>query len=182
MADARPVSSPQSAPRRDQRGDIQDTRRFADMDEEAEGEHNRVRDDFWADEIMPPCPRIKGFHTIWLSSTNSQDSIAKRMRMGYVAVKADELPASTEYATVESGRFQGCVSFAEFVLHKIPHERYVRIMEQNHHKVPLAREAGIRRQVEAFRNTGSEGLTVAEVFGGTDSLGRQPQRRVNFEN
>lgn len=183
MADARPVSpSPTSAaPRRDMRGDVADGRRMADRDEDEDGEHNRVRDDFWADEIMPPCPRIKGFHTIWLSTTNSQDSISKRMRLGYTMVKADELPATTDYVTVESGRFHGCVSFAEFVLFKIPTATYVQFMETLHHKKPLQREAGIRRQVDMLRNTGSEGLTVAQVFGGTNDLGRAP-RPARFEH
>lgn len=181
MADARPVSPPPSAPRRDMRADVADDRRFADRDEEEEGEHNRVRDDFWADEIMPPCPKIKGFHTIWLSSTNGQDSISKRLRLGYTLVKKGDIPESTDYTNVESGSFQGCVSFAEFVLAKIPLATYHQFMETLHHKKPLQREAGIRRQVDAFRNTGSEGLTVAQVFSGTNDLGRA-QRPARFEH
>ena len=50
----------------------------------------------WSEEFtqsaLPKLPNLDGWHLIWLSSTNSYDSIDKRIRQGYVPVKSEELP------------------------------------------------------------------------------------------
>ena len=45
----------------------------------------------WSEEMtqsaLPKLPSMDGWHLCWLSTTNSYDSIDKRMRLGYVPVK-----------------------------------------------------------------------------------------------
>ena len=54
----------------------------------------------WSEEMtqsaLPKLPSMDGWHLCWLSTTNSYDSIDKRMRLGYVPVKSDELPGYEE--------------------------------------------------------------------------------------
>lgn len=56
---------------------------------------SQERRKMWSDGMMqtalPTPPNIDGWHVCWLSTTNSYDSIDKRLRLGYVPVKADEI-------------------------------------------------------------------------------------------
>jgi len=49
--------------------------------------------DKWANSALPDLPEnvIPGMHLCWLSTTNTYDSIDKRMALGYEPVKASEL-------------------------------------------------------------------------------------------
>lgn len=178
--DPRPTTR-QEPPRTDQRGEVTDDRRMLDRDEELDGERNRVAADLGMDELLPMPPAIKGFHTIWLSTTNTVDSISRRQRAGYVLVKAEEIAQSSDYSTVKGGRFQGFVSCEEFILGKIPLAAYNRLRELLHHEKPLREEQGLRRQIDGIRASGTEGIHVGKVFGGTAGLG-QDGRRPRFEN
>src|SRR4051812_2629946 len=42
--------------------------------------------------VLPDLPRIPGYHTFWATTTNSRDTVAHRMRLGYQFIKLDELP------------------------------------------------------------------------------------------
>ena len=55
-------------------------------------ERRRMWSEEWTQSALPKVPDIPGWHLCWLSTTNSYDSIDKRIRLGYVPVKADELP------------------------------------------------------------------------------------------
>lgn len=105
----------------------------------------------WTAEALPNAPEIPGFHTCWLSTTNSFDPIHKRMRMGYVPVSADELPGFEPYRTT-SGQFEGMISCNEMVLFKLPMELYQFIMRQFHHEMPLEAEQALQRQVREVEN------------------------------
>src|ERR1017187_7160952 len=43
-------------------------------------------------EALPSVPKLPGWHICWLATNSSYDPIHKRMRLGYVPVKATELP------------------------------------------------------------------------------------------
>ena len=55
-------------------------------------ERRKMWSDEWTQSALPKVPDIPGWHLCWLSTTNGYDSIDKRMRLGYVPVKAEELP------------------------------------------------------------------------------------------
>jgi hypothetical protein len=99
--------------------------------------------DEWAATALPTPPAIPGFHQCWLSSTNSYDPIYKRMRMGYVPVRADELPGF-EHLKMRSGEFEGIVSCNEMLLFKIRSELYQEMMEYFHHEKPMEDEQMIK--------------------------------------
>ena len=98
-------------------------------------------------EALPTPPKKDGWHYVWLSTTNQYDPIYKRMRMGYEAVKAEELPGYENYR-VKSGEFEGLISVNEMVLFKIPSEYYQEIMEEYHHNMPLEEEERLKTNAQ----------------------------------
>jgi hypothetical protein len=58
----------------------------------SKNERRKMWNEEWTQSALPKLPNIDGWHLCWLSTTNSYDSIDKRIRLGYVPVKSDELP------------------------------------------------------------------------------------------
>lgn len=128
--------------------------------------------------ILPDPPEIKGFHTCWLSTTSNVDPVYKRLQLGYVLVKQNEVPSMGNQATT-SGEFAGCVSVNEMVLAKIPMELYQVIMRINHYEKPLESETMLRENVTGQEVKDSEGKVLGSVEG-FDTLGRTPKRPPTF--
>lgn len=180
--DPRPTTRETAAESRvDQRGVIADARRPVDRDEDIDGEDMKTGGMLGMDEILPKPPKIKGFHTIWLSTTNAYDSIHRRQRAGYVLVKPEEVPTKADYSTVKGGKWDGFVSCEEFLLAKIPEATYRRMLEVLHHEKPLHEEQGLRRAMDALNADEGNRIRIAEIFGGSEGLGRD-KRRACFEN
>lgn len=141
-------------------------------------ERRKMWSDEWTQSALPKLPDLPGWHLCWLSTTNSYDSIDKRIRLGYVPVKADELPGFDNYR-VKAGEHIGFVACNEMLLHKIPLEVYQDIMHQMHHELPNDEADKIRVQVENLqgaRDSSGKSLTQVEGegFGDLDRNVRAP--------
>jgi len=110
-------------------------------------ERRKMWKDEWTQSALPAVPELKGWHLCWLSTTNSYDSIDKRIRLGYVPVKADELPGFDNYR-VKAGEHTGFVACNEMILYKIPMDLYQEVMSHFHHDAPLDEANKIRLQAE----------------------------------
>lgn len=120
-------------------------------------ERRRMFKEF-AMERLPNPPVTPGWHYIWLSTTSQHDPIYRRMQMGYVPVKADELPGFNHYR-LNSGEFEGCVSINEMILFKLPDEIYQEIMQVYHHELPMEEEERIRANaVDSIRDSTGKNL------------------------
>ena len=84
-------------------------------------ERRKMWSDEWTQSALPKVPDIPGWHLCWLSTTNGYDSIDKRMRLGYVPVRADELPGFDNYR-VKAGEDIGFIACNEMRLYKLPME------------------------------------------------------------
>ena len=121
--------------------------------------------DEWTQSALPKTPEIPGWHLCWLSTTNSYDSIDKRMRLGYVPVKADELTGFDTYR-VKSGENIGFIACNEMVLYKIPMDLYQDVMLQMHHEKPMEEADKIRVQAENLQGMrDSSGKSLGQVEG-----------------
>jgi len=110
--DPRPTTRENNASRNDQRGAIVDERRAIDRDEDLDGDRMRVREAEWEETILPepaPYQGLPGSGCRPPTPTTASTAAA----MGYVLVKASDIPASADYSTVKSGRFDGLVSCAK---------------------------------------------------------------------
>jgi hypothetical protein len=128
-------------------------------------ERRKMWSDEWTQSALPKLPDLPGWHLCWLSTTNAYDSIDKRIRLGYVPVKADEFPGFDNYR-VKAGEHVGFIACNEMILHKIPMEVYQDIMLQMHHEAPMEEADKIRVQVEQLQgNRDSSGKSLGMVEG-----------------
>ena len=121
--------------------------------------------DKWQNSALPDLPKdaIPGFHLCWLSTTNTYDSIDKRMALGYEPVKAGELGKGFEaLGKMSSGKFEGCVSCNEMILFKLPEEIYQEVMRMLHLEDPLEHQRNITAQVRSTSQEGKGGRSILE--------------------
>jgi len=136
--------------------------------------------DKWQNSALPDIPRdaIPGFHLCWLSTTNTYDSIDKRMALGYEPVKAAELGKGFEaLGKMNSGKFEGCVSCNEMVLFKLPEDVYQEVMRMLHLEDPLEHQRNITAQVRDTAQGNKGGRSVLE--GGLLEMEKETQKANN---
>ena len=127
-------------------------------------ERRKMWKDEWTQSALPAVPEVKGWHLCLLSTTNSYDSIDKRIRLGYVPVKAEEVPGM-ENSRVKAGEHVGLVACNEMLLYKIPMEMYQDVMSHFHHEAPLEEANKIRLQAERIQGRDSSGKQLGQVEG-----------------
>jgi len=141
-------------------------------------ERRKMWSDEWTQSALPKLPEMQGWHLCWLSTTNSYDSLDKRIRLGYVPVRADEFPNFENYR-VKAGEHTGFVACNEMILCKIPEDMYQDIMLQMHHEAPMEEADKIKVQIEQLQgNRDSSGKSLGQVegegFGQFDQSVRTP--------
>lgn len=127
-----------------------------------------IRNEF-QQEALPRVPEMAGWHLCWLSTTNSYDPIHKRMRLGYVPVRVNEVPGF-DSLRMKSGEFEGCVSCNEMVLFKIPNELYLAIMQEFHHNMPLQEEEALKAQLIREQDVDRNGKKLGQITEDSDGF------------
>lgn len=128
-------------------------------------ERRRMFSDEWTQSALPKLPEMPGWHLCWLSTTNSYDSIDKRIRLGYVPVKTEEIPGFENFR-VKAGEHAGFIACNEMLLFKIPMEVYQDIMLHMHHEKPMEEAEKIRVQLENLQGArDSSGRSLGRVEG-----------------
>ena len=137
--------------------------------------------DEWTQSALPKVPLISGWHLCWLSTTNTYDTIDKRIRLGYVPVLADELPGFENYR-VKSGEHVGHISCNVMLLFKLPMDVYQKVMTRLHWTKPREEAEKIKVQVDNLHARDSSGKTLLSPEGqGIDNLDRQFNQAPVFE-
>ncbi len=139
----------------------------------------RDDDDFlddWQDVALPSLPPIPGYHVCYLSINHEQDSIYRRMQMGYTPIRPDEVPGFVA-GFIQSGSIKGVsgdvIQVNEMVACKIPNTRYQRLMATRHHDRPIMEEQGI--------NSSFPQNDIYEMGDGTfDAVHAAPKRAPDF--
>lgn len=127
-------------------------------------ERRKMWKDEWTQSALPNAPDLPGWHVCWLSTTNSYDSIDKRIRLGYVPVKADDVKGYENYR-VKAGEHVGYIACNEMLLFKIPMDVYQDIMAHFHHDAPMEEANKIRLQAEQQVGRDSTGKRLGHVEG-----------------
>jgi hypothetical protein len=127
-------------------------------------ERRKMWKEEWVQSALPPAPDLPGWHVCWLSTTNSYDSIDKRLRLGYTPVMADEVKGYENWR-VKAGEHSGYVACNEMLLFKIPMETYQDIMAHFHHEAPLEEANKIKMQAESQVGRDSRGRSLGQVEG-----------------
>lgn len=92
-----------------------------------------------AQAALPDIPPIPGFHVVWLTSTNSKDSLQMRHRQGYVPVQGEDVKGF-EFVADKGGQTDGLIRVNEMVAYKLPMHLYNLYMRENHHYAPAREE------------------------------------------
>ena len=144
-------------------------------------ERRKMWSEEWTQSALPKLPDMDGWHLCWLSTTNSYDSIDKRIRLGYVPVKSEELPGFENYR-VKAGEHVGYISCNEMLLFKLPMDVFQEVMLYQHHEKPREEAEKIRVQVENLQGQrDSNGRSLVAVEGeGIGSIESQPNRTPVF--
>ena len=144
-------------------------------------ERRKMWSEEWTQSALPKLPNMDGWHLCWLSTTNTYDSIDKRIRLGYVPVKSEELPGYEDYR-VKSGEHVGYISCNEMLLFKLPIDIYQEVMTYQHHDKPREEADKIRVQIENLQGTrDSNGRSLVNVEGdGIGSIEQQPSKTPVF--
>jgi hypothetical protein len=150
---------------RENRATMDASRRPPEQDFAFSQERRRMFRDEFLQEALPKAPDIPGFHTCWLSTTHQYDPIHRRMRIGYVPVKADEVPGFENFR-VKAGELEGFVACNEMVLYKLPMDIYLDYMAEVHHYAPMDEQEKIRVQQDSLLNArDSNGKRLGEIEG-----------------
>jgi len=144
-------------------------------------ERRKMWSEEWTQSALPKLPSIDGWHLCWLSTTNSYDSIDKRMRLGYVPVKSDEIPGFDDYR-VKSGEHIGHISCNEMLLFKLPMDIYQEVMTYKHHDQPREEAEKIKVQIESLQGQrDNSGRQLMQVEGeGFGSIEQHPNKMPVF--
>ena len=127
---------------------------------------------------LPDLPKIPGWHTCWLTTTNPRDAIQARMRLGYQPIKPEDVPG-WEYATMKTGDWVGFIGVNEMLAFKLPIGLYEKYMHEAHHAAPLREEEKLTDTAEFLEQqarASKSGLTLGE---GNSELGQK--RTARFE-
>ena len=144
-------------------------------------ERKKMWSEEWTQSALPKLPEIDGWHLCWLSTTNSYDSIDKRIRLGYVPVKSEELPGDYADYRVKSGEHVGYISCNEMLLFKLPMEIFQEVMIHMHHDKPREEADKIKVQLESLQGRDSHGRSLVSVEGeGMGSIDQQPTKLPVF--
>ena len=101
-------------------------------------------------DALPNIPDIPGYHVCWLTTTNKNDTIQMRMRLGYELIRGDDVPGM-ELVTQKTGEYAGCVAVNEMIAAKLPLSLYYRYMQEAHHDAPRREEDKLAETAELMR-------------------------------
>lgn len=125
---------------------------------------------------LPDLPKLAGWHTCWLTTTNPRDSIQTRMRLGYEPVKPEDVPG-WEYATLKTGDWAGFIGVNEMLAFKLPLSLYEKYMREAHHDAPLREEEKLTDTTEFLEQQARSSKSRLTMGDGTAEIGkaREPE-------
>jgi len=122
---------------------------------------------------LPDLPKIPGYHTCWLTTTNPRDSVQMRMRLGYEPIKPEDVPG-WEYATVKTGEWVGFIGVNEMLAFKLPLSLYEKFMAEAHYQAPLREEEKLADTAEFLQQQAR--ASGANVVMGDGMVGLRDER------
>lgn len=121
---------------------------------------------------LPDLPKIPGWHTCWLTTTNPRDSIQMRIRLGYEPVKPEDVPG-WEYATLKTGDWSGFIGVNEMLAFKLPISLYEKFMREAHHEAPLREEEKLTDTAEFLEQQARASKSKLTIGDGNAEIGQR---------
>lgn len=127
---------------------------------------------------LPDLPKLPGWHTCWLTTTNPRDSIQTRMRLGYEPIKPEDVPG-WEYAAIKTGEWTGFIGVNEMLAFKLPISLYEKFMREAHHDAPQREEEKLSDTAGFLEQQARRAGSSVAVGDGISELGQK--RSALFE-
>lgn len=127
---------------------------------------------------LPELPKIPGWHTCWLTTSNPRDSIQARMRLGYEPIKAGDIPG-WEYNAMKTGEYQGFIGVNEMLAFKLPMSLYEKFMKEVHHDAPLREEGKLTEMTALLSEQAERSKSRVDMGDGIKEMGQS--RKAQFE-
>lgn len=124
---------------------------------------------------LPDLPKIDGWHTCWLTTTNPRDSIQMRTRLGYEPIRPEDVPG-WDYATLKTGEYAGFIGVNEMLAFKLPQGLYEKFMMEAHYDAPLREEEKLDDTAKFMRDQANSMGSRLELGEGNESLVRRLPR------
>jgi hypothetical protein len=131
-------------------------------------------------DALPDLPQIPGWHLCWLTTTNTRDSIHRRMQLGYEPVRPEEVPGM-EYATQKTGEWAGMIGVNEMLAFKLPMSLYEMFMQEAHHDAPNREEGKLADTADFIRNQAARDNVEVYEDEGYQELRHSAPRRGQFD-
>jgi hypothetical protein len=127
---------------------------------------------------LPDLPKLEGWHTCWLTTTNSRDSIHMRMRLGYEPLKPEDVPG-WDYVTIKTGDWVGFIGVNEMLAFKLPLSLYEKYMQEAHHDAPLREEEKLTDTADFMEQQARASKSRIDKGDGMTEFGQN--RKAQFE-
>jgi hypothetical protein len=131
-------------------------------------------------DALPDLPQIPGWHLCWLTTTNTRDSIHRRMQLGYEPVRPEEVPGM-EYATQKTGEWAGMIGVNEMLAFKLPMSLYEMFMQEAHHDAPNREEGKLADTADFIRNQAARDNVEVYEDEGYQEMRQFAPRRGQFD-
>lgn len=118
---------------------------------------------------LPDIPPIPGFHVVWLTSTNSKDSLQMRHRQGYTPVLSEDVKGF-EFVADKGGVTDGLIHVNEMVAYKLPMHLYNLYMRENHHYAPAREETKLTDTAQQVKEQASRSKSRVDEGDGVEAL------------
>jgi hypothetical protein len=123
-------------------------------------------------------PELPGWHMCWLTTTNPRDSIQARIRLGYEAIKPEDVPG-WEYASLKTGDWQGFIGVNEMLAFKLPISLYEKYMMEAHHDAPNREESKLTETAEFLQQQAE--ASGSSIVQGDGNKGLGVERSGQFD-
>lgn len=130
---------------------------------------------------LPDLPKIPGYHTCWLTTTNPRDSIQARIRLGYEPIRPEDVPG-WEYATIKTGDYSGFIGVNEMLAFKLPTSLYRKFMQEAHHDAPAREESRLAETAEFLREQAKASGSSLSEGDGMEAMRETAKRRSHLDH
>lgn len=127
---------------------------------------------------LPDLPKLPGWHTCWLTTTNPRDSLHMRMRLGYEPIKPEDIPG-WDYVTIKTGEWAGFIGVNEMLAFKLPISLYEKFMQEAHHDAPQREAERLQAVTDDLRSQAER--RGARLMVGDGMLDLADNRQSQFE-
>lgn len=129
--------------------------------------------------VLPDIPKIPGYHVCWISTTSQNDTLHRRIRLGYEFITRADMPGwDFDMNSLKTGEHAGKIGINEMVAMKLKDNLYQAYMKEAHHDAPAREDEKLIQNVEGMKTQAKQTKTYVETFDGQDEVEESSKRKT----